>query len=58
MRLTGVINRSMGNFFCLRGFTPIIDLASISESIENIQRDLMHDHAGEMELNMIGSSHG
>lgn len=49
MRLTGIIDRSMGNFFCLRGFAPMIDITNISESIENIQRDLISEHSGEME---------
>ncbi len=49
MRLTGIVDRSMDNFFCLRGFAPMIQLAKVSESIPNIQRDLITDHAGEME---------
>lgn len=49
MRLTGVIDLSMDNFFCLRGFAPMLQLAKVSESIPNIQRDLMTDHSGEME---------
>ncbi|MCL2405874.1 MAG: hypothetical protein FWC92_10070 [Defluviitaleaceae bacterium] len=49
MRLTGVIDRSMNNFFCLRGFAPMLQLANVSESIPEIQRELISDHAGEME---------
>jgi len=49
MRLTGIIDRSMDNFFCLRGFAPMLQLAKASESIKDIQRDLIEDHAGEMD---------
>lgn len=49
MRLTGIIDRSMDNFFCLRGFAPMLKLANISESIDGIQRDLIIEHSGEME---------
>lgn len=28
MRLTGVIDYSMGNFLCIRGFCPMIKLAT------------------------------
>lgn len=49
MRLTGVIDYSMGNFLCIRGFCPMIKLANISETIPEIQRDLLSEHAGEMD---------
>lgn len=49
MRISGVIDRSMGNFFCLRGFAPMLQLANVSETIEGLQRDLMNEHRGEME---------
>lgn len=49
MRLTGVIDYSMGNFLCIRGFCPMIQLANISETIPEIQRDLLSEHAGEMD---------
>ena len=49
MRLTGVIDYSMGNFLCIRGFCPMLQLAKISETIPEIQRDLLSDHAGEMD---------
>ena len=49
MRLTGVIDRSMDNFLSLRGFAPMIQLSNISESIPDVQRDLILEHSGEME---------
>ncbi len=54
MRLTGVIDYSMGNFLCIRGFCPMIKLANISETIPEIQRDLLSEHAGEMERFLSG----
>lgn len=49
MRLTGIIDYTMDNFLCVRGFAPMIALADISIADENIQRDLIEDHRGEME---------
>lgn len=54
MRLTGVIDYSMGNFLCIRGFCPMIKLANISETIPEIQRDLLSEHAGEMDRFLSG----
>ena len=54
MRLTGVIDYSMGNFLCIRGFCSMIQLANISETIPKIQRDLLSDHAGEMDKFLSG----
>lgn len=48
MKISGVIDFSMDNFLCLRGFAPIKDLYKISESIPEIQRRLIEDHKGEM----------
>lgn len=49
MRLTGIIDYTMDNFLCIRGFASMIDLAEISEADETIQRDLIEEHRGEME---------
>lgn len=49
MRLTGIIDYTMDNFLCVRGFAAMFDLAKISKADENIQRDLIEEHRGEME---------
>lgn len=49
MRLTGIIDYTMDNFLCVRGFAPMLDLADISMADKNIQRDLIEEHRGEME---------
>lgn len=54
MRLTGVIDYSMGNFLCIRGFCSMIQLANISETIPEIQRNLLSEHAGEMDKFLSG----
>lgn len=54
MRLTGVIDYSMGNFLCVKGFCPMIKLANMSETIPKIQRDLLSEHAGEMDRFLSG----
>jgi len=49
MRLTGIIDYTMDNFLCIRGFASMLELSEISKADENIQRDLIEDHRGEME---------
>lgn len=49
MRLTGIIDFTMDNFLCVRGFASMLDLSEISKADENIQRDLLEDHRGDME---------
>ena len=49
MRLTGIIDFTMDNFLCIRGFAPMLELALISKADESIQRDLIEEHRGEME---------
>ena len=44
MRLTGIIDYTMDNFLCIRGFAPMLELAQISRADENIQRDLIEEH--------------
>lgn len=49
MRLTGIIDYTMDNFLCVRGFASMLELSEISKPDENIQRDLIESHRGEME---------
>lgn len=49
MRLTGVIDYTMDNFLCVRGFASMLELSEISKADENIQRDLIESHRGKME---------
>jgi len=49
MRLTGIIDYTMDNFLCVRGFASMLELSEISKSDESIQRDLIESHRGEME---------
>ncbi len=48
MKLKGVLNFSLGNFLCLRGFASMGDLYDISEADPGFQRDLLKDHESEM----------
>lgn len=50
MRLTGIIDYAMDNFLCVQGFASMPELLEISKADENIQRDLIEDHKGEMEV--------
>lgn len=49
MRLTGIIDYTMDNFLCVRGFASMLELSEISKPDKNIQRDLIEGHKGEME---------
>lgn len=44
MRLTGIIDYTMDNFLCVRGFASMLELAEVSKADENIQRDLITEH--------------
>lgn len=48
MKLKGVLDFSLGNFLCLRGFARMGDLYSLSEPDPSIQRDLLQLHEKEM----------
>lgn len=48
MRLKGVLDFSLGNFLCLRGYAPMGTLFDLSEPEASIQRDLLKDHRDEM----------
>lgn len=49
MRLTGIIDYTMDNFLCVRGFASMLELSEVSKADVNIQRDLIKEHRGEME---------
>ena len=46
--LSGILEFSMGNFLCLRGYADYKTLSNISEPNEDVQRELMENHKGEM----------
>lgn len=48
MKLKGVLDFSLGNFLCLRGFARMGDLYDLSEADPSFQRDLLHLHEKEM----------
>lgn len=48
MKLKGILDFSLGNFLCLRGFAPMGDLFDISEADPGFQRDLLKYHEKEM----------
>lgn len=46
--LSGVLEFSMGNFLCLRGYADYKTLSDISEENKDVQRELIEKHKGEM----------
>lgn len=46
--LSGILDFSMGNFLCLRGFADYKTLSRISEENKDVQRELIDKHKGEM----------
>ena len=48
VKLSGILQYSMGGFLCLRGFASFKLLSAISEPNTEIQRDLIEEHKGEM----------
>jgi hypothetical protein len=48
MKLSGMLSKVMDNYLCLRGIASIKSLYEISEVNEDIQRDLLEAHKGEM----------
>lgn len=48
MRLSGVLEYSMGGFLCLRGFADYKALANASKENPDVQRALIDEHKGEM----------
>ena len=47
-RLSGLMEFSMGNFLCIRGYASYKQLSEVSERNPDVQRDLIAEHAGEM----------
>ena len=48
IKLSGLLQYSMGSFLCLRGFASFKLLSSISEPNPEVQRELIETHKGEM----------
>lgn len=48
IKLSGILDYSMGGFLCLRGFTSYKMLSEISQPNPDVQRDLIETHKGEM----------
>lgn len=48
MILRGILDRSLGNMVCIRGFAKMGDLAEVSKADENYQRDLIKEHKKEV----------
>lgn len=48
IKLSGILEYSMGNFLCLRGYAQFKQLSQISEPNTDVQRDLIEQHKGEM----------
>jgi hypothetical protein len=48
IKLSGILQYSMGGFLCLRGFASFKMLSAISEPNPEIQRKLIEEHKGEM----------
>ena len=48
MILRGILDRSLGNMVCIRGFAKMGDLAQVSKVDESYQRDLIKSHKYEV----------
>ena len=48
VKLSGILEYSMGGFLCLRGFASFKLLSAISEPNPEVQRELIENHKGEM----------
>lgn len=48
VKLSGILEYSMGGFLCLRGFASFKELSRISKENPDVQRKLIEDHKGEM----------
>ena len=49
IKLSGILDYSMGGFLCLRGYASYKVLSRISDPNPSIQRNLIEEHKGEME---------
>lgn len=48
IKLSGILEFSMGNFLCLRGYVDYKTLSKISKENKDVQRELIEKHKGEM----------
>lgn len=48
VKLSGILEYSMGGFLCLRGFASYKMLSAISKSNVEVQRGLINEHKGDM----------
>ena len=48
IKLSGILEYSMGGFLCLRGFASYKMLSHVSQPNPAVQRDLIEKHKGEM----------
>lgn len=48
IKLSGILEYSMGGFLCLRGFASFKELSKVSEPNPDYQRPLINKHQGEM----------
>ena len=48
IKLSGILEYSMGGFLCLRGFASYKMLSAISKAKPEVQRDLIAQHSGDM----------
>lgn len=48
VKLSGILEYSMGGFLCLRGFASFKELSKISKENPSVQRKLIEEHEGEM----------
>lgn len=48
MKLSGILEFSLGGFLCLRGFADYKTLARVSKENPDVQRSLIEEHKGEM----------
>lgn len=48
MEFQGILTQSLGNFWCLRGYARLGDLAKVSKADPAFQRDLLREHRDEI----------
>ena len=48
VKLSGILEYSMGGLLCLRGFASFKELSKISKENPSVQRKLIEEHEGEM----------
>jgi hypothetical protein len=48
VKLSGIIEYSMGGFLCLRGYASLKVLSEISECMQSYQRELIPEHTTDI----------